>query len=199
LSLAFPFLSAFRLPPSAFPFVPLAFAQEQKEELCPRRTKLPLFFRMEKLRSEGFSVRKNKGSKRPAAFRFPFTFASLLLTQNFYKSKRKAEKPSPSERKGSGVFFLPFALAKARAKVRKTLVLIPKACAPLRKSMGKGTQNFSHAKKMRTQKLELKFLHKPLFFGTKLAFVCLVAHVKSSAYFCPGKIKGKGKKVVGPV
>jgi len=25
---------------------------------------LPLFFRMEKLRSEGFSVRKNKGSKR---------------------------------------------------------------------------------------------------------------------------------------
>jgi len=34
----------------------------QKEELCPRRTKLPLFFRMEKLRN--FSVRKNKGSQR---------------------------------------------------------------------------------------------------------------------------------------
>jgi len=36
------------------------------QKLCPTRTKffllLPLFFRMEKLRSEGFSVRKNNGS-----------------------------------------------------------------------------------------------------------------------------------------
>jgi len=39
--------------------------------------------------------------------------------------------------KGYGVFFLPYALAFAKAKVRKTLVLIPKACAPLR-SEGEG-------------------------------------------------------------
>jgi len=44
------------------------------EELYPRRTKLPLFFRTEKLRN--FSIRKNKGSKREDGKRKPFSFGA---------------------------------------------------------------------------------------------------------------------------
>jgi hypothetical protein len=79
------------------PLVPLAFAQEQKEELCPRRTKLPLFLHKRKLRkSSAYSsykrevkgrrkalcprrtklLRKQKGSK---------TFAYAKVTQKFFE------------------------------------------------------------------------------------------------------------------
>jgi len=81
----------FRFPPSLL-----------YEELCPRRKKLPLFFRTEKLRN--FSIRKNKGSKRTSAVflpqqKFCITFASLLLTQ---KEGALAVKDKVLRTKGRG-------------------------------------------------------------------------------------------------